>query len=207
MKKPNCLLEKLFKPYILDKYGNIRGNRIMKRFNHEFRLLCQANPDEPRAVKRHTVGNAYPLIAFYRALLQEGESKDDALQFLDEVYSAQMEKTAALMRGIMKIPFLYKIVPVMWHIVTPLGYGRNAGFDYHFYKVGMKRVKFDMKKCIYCDVCRKNGCPELVPIFCHSDDINNENMHPLLKWNRTKMMGRGADVCDFDVIVLDKKKK
>ena len=60
-----------------------------------------------------------------------------------------------------------------------------------------------MTKCLYCDVCRKNNCKELIVCFCHTDDVTDGNMHPKIKWNRTKIMGDGGDCCDFDIVVED----
>ena len=59
----------------------------------------------------------------------------------------------------------------------------------------------DMLECPYMSICRKYGCPEIVPAFCVSDDVAYGNMHPGLVWGRTKTLGRGDDCCDFKLTV------
>ena len=81
-------------------------------------------------------------------------------------------------------------------------YGPAAGFEAKFYSMGKDRCKFDMVKCPFCQVCNRYGCPELTQCFCHVDDVNNENLHPKLKWNRSQFMGDGGEYCDFDIYVV-----
>ena len=158
-------------------------------------------------MKAHTVGYIYPVIAFYRAMEQVGIPREKALEFLDQSCSAQAEAQARAIRGLLKIPGLYKKVPALYAWMTRHSFGEDAGFQYRFYDTGPDRCKFDMTGCLYCNVCRENGCPELVPCFCHTDDVNNGHLHPRLCWNRTKIMGDGADCCDFDLFVTDSKTK
>ena len=61
--------------------------------------------------------------------------------------------------------------------------------------------KMDMLECPYMNICRKYGCPEIVPAFCASDDVAYGNMHPKLVWGRTKTLGRGDECCDFKLTV------
>ena len=62
--------------------------------------------------------------------------------------------------------------------------------------------RMDMLECPYMSICKKYGCPEIVPAFCVSDDVAYGNMHPRLVWGRTKTLGRGDDCCDFKLTVI-----
>ena len=185
------------------EYGQ-EGDAIAAGLHREFESLCAAHPDQPKAVRQHTVMKLYPAIALYRALQSGGKSQQEAFDLVSRFVWEDAEQSAASMRKLMKLPGVYKTMPFFWKIVTKSTFGEAAGFQFHFYDTGSDRVKFDMVECTYCKVCRAEGCPELISIFCHTDDINNENLHPRLLWNRTKTMGGGDDLCDFDLIVLPK---
>ncbi len=201
MHKRNKVLSRM-EPLVYEEFGQKRGRRIMLGAWREFHALCAENKDETRAVKRHTVGDIYPAIGMYRSLQAEGVSKKKAYIFIFDAYTGSSEEYASLLRKLLKIPGLYRVMPLMWKIVTRKTYGTAAGFKFRFYSTGMDRVKFDMLECPYCQICAKYGCRELVRVFCHTDDVCNENLHPKLLWNRMKTMGNGDDCCDFDMIVL-----
>lgn len=189
----------------MDQMGPALGQRIMKDVWAEFEALCAANPNEPKALLPHSVGQAYPAIAFYRAIQKNGLSQNEAYRFVYRAFEKQAGQKAKQMRKMMQIPGLYRLMPAMWRVVTKKNFGEDAGFRFHFYDVGNRRVKFDMTQCPYCQLFAKNGCPELTKVLCHTDDVMDGNMHPLLLWNRKKTMGGGDDLCDFDLIVLSKK--
>ena len=189
------------KPYLLEKYGKEKTDLIMNDALKIYDSLCKLNASEPKAVKAQTFGNAYPAISLYKALLNNDIAKEEAFEFMDFTYSARAKKSADLMNKAFKIPGLYKLYPRMFKMVANKQFGEAAGFKSKFYDTEKTRCKFDMTKCLYCDVCKREGCFELVPCFCHTDDINNANLHPKLIWNRKRFMGKGDDCCDFDIFV------
>ena len=206
MGKKNKVMQETEK-LLEEKFGWAQRERIANLADGIFATLCAENADQPKAVKAHTMGKIYPVIAYYRAMQQAGIPREKALEFLDWSSSYLAEPQAKALRGLLKIPGLYKKMPAMYAWMTRNGFGEDAGFRIHFYDVGKNRCKFDMTRCLYCDVCRENGCPELVPCFCHTDDVTSGHMHPKILWNRTKTMGEGGDCCDFDIIVQEKASK
>ena len=185
----------------VQKFGKERAARVMREFWKEYGALCEENKEEPKAVRRHTREHIYPAIGFYRAMCSLGIKKEWALHFVDEAFAVYSEGGAKAIRMLLKIPKLYKTMPALWRSFVPKMFGEDAGFRSKFYDMGKNRVKFDMQVCPYAKTCEKYGCPELTQVFCHTDDICYGNMHPKLIWNRTKTIGRGADCCDFDIIV------
>ena len=203
MKQKNAFLRSLT-PLMEDRYGWAKTEMILDHIQNEFDRLCRDNSEESSAVKAHTVEKIYPAIAAYRSLQQAGIPQADALRFLDESISQLAEPQAASMRAMCKLPLVRNLMPSIFRWVTLHTFGEKAGFQATFYPTGKTRCKFDMTKCLYCDVCRRNGCPELTVCFCHTDDVTDGNMHPTLLWNRTQTMAEGGDCCDFDLIHLQK---
>ena len=169
--------------------------------------LCQENASDSKAVKAQTENNLYPCMALYEGLQQSGVRSGDALEFLDQVWSLRAIPKARSIQRMLKIPGFYKLMPWIFRKVTLSQFGEAAGFGPRFYETAKSRCKFDMTKCLYCDLCRKYGCPELVPCFCHTDEVTNGHMHEKLIWNRTGPMGEGADVCDFDLRIQNSGKE
>ena len=194
-------------PLLCEQYGEAKGQLILEHAKKRFGQLCAENAGDSKAISRHTHGEIFPCIRLYRAMQEIGIPAVDAAAFLDRSWSRMAEPLAASMRGLCRIPGVYKLMPRIFAFVAKHQFGEKQGFQAKWYPTDKNRVKFDMTKCLYCDVCRRYGCPELVPCFCHTDDVTDGNMHPRLCWNRTKTMGEGADVCDFDLFVTEKPTK
>ena len=201
MKQKNKILR--FLTAELEKtYGWGQTERILELAQPMYDRLCQEHADAPKAVKKHTHLMVYPTVALYKAMQELEIPQQQALDFLDKAHSLRVEPAARSMQTLLKIPGLYKKLPALYKWMTVHNFGTASGFSADFKDTGKNRCQFDMTKCIYCDSCRACGCPELIPCFCHTDDVTSGHMHPKILWNRTKTMGEGADVCDFDVIVL-----
>ena len=170
-----------------------------------YKQLCIENNSVCRAKKKHYMDNIFPCISYYESLQTNGISKQDALNFLDKTWSKRAQKGADSTKSMLKHFGLYKLYPAMFKFVAKNQFGEKAGFKATFYKSDKKQCKFDMTRCLFLDTCKKYGCPELTICFCHTDDINNDNLHPDLCWNRTKYMGNGGDLCDFDIYVRKSK--
>ena len=202
MKMKNKVLKEVL-PLMETAYGLGVARSAFCSARMRLEQLCRDHAEDPRPVKAQTENNLYPCIALYEGLQQAGVKPKDAVKFLDQVWSLRAIPRARSIQRILKIPGLYRLMPKIFKKVTLSQFGEEAGFKATFYDLGGSRCKFDMTKCLYCDLCKKYGCPELVPCFCHTDDVTSGHMHKKLLWNRTKTLGEGADVCDFDLLISE----
>lgn len=76
-------------------------------------------------------------------------------------------------------------------------FGTDAGFVSSFPETHRNEARSIIVRCPYLETCKRYGCPEITRCFCGGDDAGNGNLHPKLKWGRTKTIGRGGDCCDF----------
>ena len=189
-----------FSRLLSDKMGKESADWILQRASKRYEELREENPNETKAVRAHT-DKIYPVIGLYEALIQKGINPDQAVSYIDEGLAATAEVSAKQFQTILKFPGLYRLLPRIYHWMTVTNFGEKAGFKAKFYPTDSTRCKFDMTRCVYCEVFKKYGYPQLISCFCHTDDITSGNMHPKLKWNRTKTMGDGADCCDFDIFI------
>lgn len=105
-----------------------------------------------------------------------------------------------------KIPGLYRLMPRIFRSIMQKSFGENAGFKATYYDCPNNEFRADMTVCPYLEMCRKYGCPEIVPAFCETNDVAYGNMHPNIIWGRTKTLGKGGDCCDFKLTVGRKGK-
>lgn len=165
----------------------------------QYREILNENAGEPKAVKMHTVDRIYPGIAMFDALTGSGIARDEAAQFLNEYYRWRSTKMAKYVKTLAAFPGIYKRLPSIFASMTKKMFGEAAGFKAKFYDTPKNVMKFDMLVCPYYEKCREYGCPEIVAGYCESDDVCYADMHPKLKWGRTKTIGKGGDCCDFEL--------
>lgn len=166
-----------------------------------FDALCAENSDESEVVRKHTRRQIYPAIAAFESMVAAGVSRDDAAQLILDFYMTRAQKAAKAIQGLLKIPGLYKAVPKMFLMAVQKIFGPDAGFKAKHYENTKGCFQMDMLECPYMNICKKYGCPEIVPAFCASDDVAYGDMHPKLIWGRTKTLGCGDDCCDFKLTV------
>ena len=188
-------------PAISREYGQPMAAQIEAEARRRYQMLCQENAGDPKAVKQHTEGNLFPGIALCQAMEHAGVSHEEACGFLCREIPRASEREAEQLRKVLRFPGLYRLVPWVWKKATQKMFGPAAGFQFHFYETGSRRVKFDMLECPYQKTCQRYGCPELTAAFCGTDDVCYGHMHPRLQWNRTKTLGTGGDCCEFDILV------
>ena len=202
MSKQSKIITQMDK-YISSRFQEEQLTAILDDFHNELHSLIQSHQDHNSKVREHTFLKIYPAVSLYHALQHNGLTQQQAWDIVADYFYGTARDYADSMKKMMKIPGAYKLMPLMWKIVTRFQFGIQAGFRFTFYPVGNRRVKFDMTQCTYCRYFKEEGCPELISIFCHMDDIQNGDLHPKLLWNRKKTMGGGDDLCDFDLIVKD----
>ena len=199
MKRKPCL--DLMEPWVLEHFPGEQGRCILSAARKEFDALCRSSGSFPPAFSSHTRNNIFPVAALYRSLLAEGLSREEAVDTADKAFEFKVTPAAEGIRSLLRFPGLYRLMPTIWKKAVGKLFGPDAGFEMTFYPTGGDRVRFDMTVCPYLEACRQLGCPELTPVFCHTDDICYGNMHPRLIWARTKTLARGGDCCDFDLFI------
>ena len=196
--------DRLFKgsrQFIVKLVGEEKTKTVMEDAYKRYAELLEENKDEPKCMDAHTKARIYPGIAVFESLVKAGCTREDAAKVIYDFYDLFAGKGARILRGILKIPGLYKKVPKFACKMISKSFGADAGFVSKTRKCDADGMHVDMMVCPYHEICKKYGCPEIVPAYCHSDDVAYGHMHPNLIWARTKTLGRGGDCCDFIIHV------
>ena len=187
---------KELKNIVLKQYS-VQSGIIINRAFEINKNLCEENSNQPRKVLMHTRDRIYPVISFYKAVMEITGSREDAYSLIADYFNHQAKDANESLRILCKIPFIYKIVPFVMSKIIRNVFGEKSGFDMIDYPSEKEKCHIDMTVCPYFSNCVKYGCPELGTAFCNSDDVSYGNMHPKLFWGRTKTLARGNECCDF----------
>ena len=198
-KQKNSFLDEI-SALICQRYSENHA-AVMASAWSRYEVLCAENADEPKAVQTHTRSRIYPAIAVFESLVAARVSREDAAQLILDFYMKRAQKPAKAIQKLLKIPGLYRVVPELFLIGVNKMFGPDAGFKAKHHETEQGCFRIDMLECPYRNICRKYGCPEIVPAFCASDDVAYGNMHPKLLWGRTKTLARGDEYCDFKLTV------
>ena len=188
-------------PHLADKYGTAQAETLISSALKHYDAICAENADEPAAYDMHTKQRIYPAIASLKAMTEAGIDRQEAIDFLCEYYCWRASGKAVSLKKALKLPGLYKLMPLLFKKLTPKMFGEPAGFKSIWHDDPKWELSFDMVKCPYRDKCTAYGCPELCRGFCEADDVCYGDMHPKLVWGRTKTLGKGGDCCDFRMAV------
>lgn len=63
-----------------------------------------------------------------------------------------------------------------------------------------KEIHFNLRSCLYHDICVEKGCPELCRVYCENDNIAFSGLMPKIRFERVGTIGEGAECCDFHFI-------
>ena len=80
-------------------------------------------------------------------------------------------------------------------------FGESAGFKNVIHECPKGKFKMDIMGCPYNKYLTEVGCPELNVLFCDNDVYAYGNI-PGMKFTRTKTIGAGDELCDFEMEVI-----
>ena len=74
------------------------------------------------------------------------------------------------------------------------------GWQTEWVRCDCQEIHFNLHRCLYWDVTKQFGCPELCCVFCESDDISFSGLAPKINFLRNGTLGSGSDCCDLHFI-------
>ena len=182
-----------------------RAQALTDAFHRRLEQLRAENAGESKEKLRHLESQIMPGVAAYETL-QSVMPKEEAFKTVHGYVEKKAWRMRRAILKLMRLPELWRLVPALFAKGTRKIFGETAGFAARELQTGGGVWRIDMIKCPYHDACVRYGCPELCPCFYDSDDITYDNMHPRLRWRRTKTLGRGGDCCDFCLKLVRKER-
>ena len=161
------------------------------------RLVCllKEHMDDNEGLKEESHHYILPVIAVYQTLQAYSPN---ALSLFREMWLNGARLGAKRLRELAQDDqFLQSWIP----LVTPKKTETGA-FGFRIDHITVNETEYHVLRCPYVQFCQAYGCPEIITVFCDSDDISFGNIHPRLIWGRTKTIGRGDPYCDFKYTLL-----
>ena len=177
--------------------GRERAKHIAEKAQRRYQELCLENTSDPKALRAHTFKRIYPAIAVYEAFRENGVDREKAAWYIREYFQRFAAAYVPHLQRMIRIFGLAKHIPALFMKISVRSFGTDAGFEYEFPKSSGNEARFNIVHCPYYETCKRYHCPEITHVFCDGDDAGYGNLHPKLKWGRTKTIGRGGDYCDF----------
>ncbi len=184
----------------VELFGDENGAKIFDEAQKLFKDL-QASADYRGSdmIKWHMQCKIFPLIAYYKTLISNGYSTEQALGYARKE-SARVANLKKLdNEKLAKMPFTY----FMYRLGVKGHMNKNfsaEGWDIEWVCNNGKEIHFDMKSCVYYDMTVEHGCPELCTVFCENDNIAFSGLLPKIRFERGGTIGQGAERCDFHFV-------
>lgn len=179
------------------QFGKERGEEIYNTANDIFEVLSfgsELNSGRESNIMVST--HFYPVYAYYKALLEHGYSKKEALSYVrkETVRAANVKKYKESKCINKRDP--YKA----FHKSSKPN--KRKKYPRGFWKVETViddecEMQFNVKTCIYRDLCHKYYCPELYSLFCERDKIAYSNLGNNIAFERKGTLTKGSDCCEF----------
>ena len=177
--------------------GKDKAMRILETAQKRYEELLIENVGDSKALRAHTYKRIYPGIAVYEAFRTEGIGSEKAVWYIREYFQRFAASYVPHLQRVIRVPGIAKRIPKLFMKISQQSFGTEAGFIYEFPESHGNEARFNILHCPYMETCKRYGCPEVTRAFCDGDDAGYGNLHPKLKWGRTKTIGRGGECCNF----------
>lgn len=181
----------------IGKFGEEKGKNIYLEADAMFsKLEAEADYKGNDAIRDHIQMKLLPPMSYYKSLLFEGYDSDAALNLVRKETQKTAEKKKAAMAKMARLPFAYSIYRMCVKKFMEKNFPA-AGWKTEWVRCDSKEIHFNLHGCIYWDMCRKYGCPELCTVYCENDNISFSGLFPKIIFERSGTLGKGALLCDF----------
>jgi len=179
------------------QFGTEKGNTIYNHSNNLFEDLLKENDYvENHKIRKHLVTHLFPIIAYYLTLREFNFSKKESYKFsykeIEKLGNIKKKRNEKLV----KIPFIYYIIKVIAKIYINNKWPVEA-WKTEWLKRNKYEIHFRFHGCVYFNLTKKYGCPEICKLFCAEDNISSSGYAPKMIFEREKTIGRGDKYCDF----------
>ena len=186
--------KKAFMVEITQRLSSSECEKIWRDAHKRLYKMYAEHLDLPKGVAMHTDSFIFPAAAIYLAM--KAMDPNMAYDIMKKIMAEKSTKTGQAIAKWCRIPGFRKFFLGMWDSVSHKMFGETAGFKNVFYPREKGGFRMDIIQCPYNKYLTEQGCPELNILFCENDVHSYGNL-PGLKFNRTKTIGAGDDLCDF----------
>ena len=178
--------------------GTVPAALLAARIQEHYDALYAGRPRfRQRALRAHLAGFLLPGLALYRALCDEGAGPQAALDEVDRLFAASLQRPAvrAAVGLLERLPDPFAVLRTGNRLAMRWVFP-SAGWSTEWLEDGEQAVAYNIHACFYNRMLSAYGAPELAASFCRLDDLLYGSL-PGIAWQRTQTIGRGDRCCDF----------
>jgi len=135
-------------------------------------------------------------MALKESLVRHGRDNDEAIRFLETLYSRWFRSTARLYRLLGRLPGFFGLFRPLLRRAMDKTYPQ-AGWRRTWLTDSSHEMSFQMESCYYREVLQHHGHQDLLGLFCGIDDLLYTTLSDRVRWCRTTTLARGGGYCDF----------
>lgn len=186
------------KEELVKKFGEVKGEGLHQLYERQFRIhynnYNQMLPDD--LAKRHGMNSLF-LMAMDDVLLEVKASFSDLKESVLSIYHAMLndyfeEEMGRLLDS-----------ENAWNAFTDwMRKGNETNYNNDYFKAieveqDETHFGFDIRRCLYFEVLKEAGRPELGPILCEYDRIIADFIEDWIKFTRYETIASGDKRCTF----------
>lgn len=177
--------------------GNKKGEKLFEGATEILEeLVTNADYRNSEVVKGHMTGNTLPIISIYKACLVQNMLQAEAYDFTLGISQIRAKQESEQNKKLGSNPLGYFMFKLFCKKVIRKNFP-ELGWKIEWIKCNKKEIHFNMKSCIYAEITKQYGCPELCPVFCANDITAFSGYKPNIVFEREATIGEGKEICDF----------
>ena len=186
---------------LVDRLGVDGAAALWVRAERRLATLIEGSQDLPALEREHTHSFIYPVCSLY-VEMAAALGREEALALLMDFAHDHALENRKPFEAVVKAPGGKRLLIRLFAMLQPRLFGKDAGFEATIGIASSDHVHFDIMDCPYRRHTAELGVPEICNLFCTNDDIIYGDL-PGVRFTRAGTLGRGADVCDFDLRLTD----
>ncbi|WP_041444843.1 L-2-amino-thiazoline-4-carboxylic acid hydrolase [Syntrophobotulus glycolicus] len=186
-------MKKFIKTYLIDEFGKREGESLDEKAEQKLAQLNNNAPGKSKTQQRYLMGSIFPVISVYQTFQQSGMTKEKAIIHMEKMIGENTRNhTRKMWEMLGKLPFFFSLFKLMFRKGLT-----GDSWDVSWVADNKTNFEFEIHRCLWHDMFKEYGCPELCAIFCHNDEINFTDVSKYLKFYRENSLGYGGAYCDF----------
>lgn len=140
--------------------------------------------------------NIHSALAAYEILREHGQTEQQGIEVYDDMCAVMRRIAALSYRAFDSLPHGYE--RVVKSLTDDMDGPKSVCWETEEIERSDRKYEYKIHRCLYYDVCKAHGYPELTRVFCAHDHYAFDVLHKQVRFQRYGAIGDG-DACCHDV--------
>ena len=191
-----------FQLVLAEKRTTVEAGLLVAQAQERYAALLEKRPHlAHQALRSHLKGSILPGLALYQVLLEEGNPQEEVVAEMEFALAKTVASSLKVIKLLERLPNQFLVFRKALDLIMKTSFPA-AGWDVTWVANDEHQVAFNIHSCFYMQVLEYYGAPELVPVFCRTDDLIGEALPKSIRWERSNTLAQGGEMCDFRWIYL-----